>query len=145
MSIKTWKEEFYPVAPKKRMSTLEAIEHSLRKWEGLRKSNLKKHDVFKIFFGDNIVESDSSECFLVNSSTCALCQKFYKSEISRDEDGNFVSLSNCAKCPLAKVLENPCDHGEEKSPYGEFVNNGNPAPMISALKKALRMEKKNDQ
>jgi len=45
MTIKTWKEEFYKVKPSKRMSKVEAIQHSLLKWQGLTKSNLKKHGV----------------------------------------------------------------------------------------------------
>lgn len=95
MSIKTWKEEFYPVKPRKSMTTKEAIEHSLRKWEGLRKSNLKKHGLEQVFWGDAILESVG------------------------DERG-------------------------DQSVYGKWVDGGNPVLMITALKKCLRKEEKND-
>lgn len=39
MSLETWKEEFYPI-PADEVPESQALAHSLRKWEGLRKENL---------------------------------------------------------------------------------------------------------
>jgi len=147
MSIKTWKEEFYPVKPRKSMTTKEAIEHSLRKWEGLRKSNLNKHGLIRGFWGDAILEGgDEFERMTIGSDSCALCKKFYSSsEIEADEDdGNFIVVDKCSKCPLAHVLGEPCDGRGDQSVYGKWVDSGNPVPMIAALKKALRKEEKNE-
>lgn len=38
MSLKTGKEEFYPVAPSEKMTKIVAIEHSILKWTGLSKA-----------------------------------------------------------------------------------------------------------
>lgn len=40
MSLKTWKLEFYPVEAST-VSKEDALDHSLRKWEGLTEENLK--------------------------------------------------------------------------------------------------------
>ena len=44
MSIESWKAEFYPT-PADEASKDQAIAHSLRKWEGLRKENLDRHEL----------------------------------------------------------------------------------------------------
>ena len=46
MSLKTWKKEFYPIsASRVRKDAIAAIEHSLRKWRGLTKDQMKRHGV----------------------------------------------------------------------------------------------------
>lgn len=136
MSLKTWKAEFYPVAPKKSMTTKEAIEHSLAKWIGLRKKNLKKHEVG--IFSNNMLANLSHETgFLeIDASSCALCKKFYA------PDSVFVDDEvGCPNCPLRNVLGEVCDADPSESPYCVFIENGNPEPMIKALKKALKEHK----
>lgn len=52
MSLITWKAKFYPEPANARMSKRDALLHSLRKWEGLTKENLKKHDAeFQVMRG----------------------------------------------------------------------------------------------
>ncbi len=43
MGIATWKKEFYP--PISKVTRANAIDHSLKKWIGLREENLKRHDL----------------------------------------------------------------------------------------------------
>lgn len=120
MSIKTWTNEFYPVEPSKRMTKLQAIEHSLRKWEGLRDSNLKKHGCVK---NGRFIDDGSLGGYLaINGESCALCVKYY------DED------KECEKCPLYKSLGNRACDGLENE-YSQWYRNGNPLPMIKALRK----------
>ncbi len=47
MSLATWKAEFYPFTAEKCAAEFpeEALDHSIRKWEGLSPENLKKHGV----------------------------------------------------------------------------------------------------
>lgn len=132
MSLKTWKAEFYPVAPKKSMTTKEAIEHSLAKWIGLRKKNLKKHGITVGFFRDAMFDDSSAKGFEINGSTCALCKKFY----------NHDAENECEKCPLFSVLGKACDDGDnDDSPFYLWMLEKKPEPMIKALKKALKEHK----
>lgn len=85
MSIKTWKEEFYPRSAASRMSNKAAIEHSIKKWEGLLPENLKKHGVVLDRCGD--IHDDEVK-FEISDLSCALCQKYF--------------WECCIKCPLYK-------------------------------------------
>ena len=122
MSIQTWLDEFMPKKPTKRMTKRQAVEHSLRKWEGLTKKNLKKHGVS---VGWKKIRDDEWNEFGINDESCALCIKYRKNE-------------NCGKCPLAQTLGGKsCDDFD--MPYavwalGDCVN---PLPMIKALRKTL--------
>lgn len=105
MSLQTWKEEFYHREPSKRMTTLEAIDHSLLKWEGRRKENLEKHGLINSDT-DMIIEKDSDgysddETFMFDGTTCALCVKFFDHR-APDRAGA------CNKCPLYKSGHAPC-------------------------------------
>lgn len=131
MSIESWKAEFYPI-PAEDCPKEQAITHSLRKWEGLRKDALGRHaigltDSGFLIGGDRTI-------FLVNASSCALCEHFYN-EANEDEP--------CANCPLAIArggfacdCEKPCEHN---SPWAAWQYNKwhDPEPMIAALKAAL--------
>ena len=144
MSLKTWKKEFYPKAAS-RVAKKEATAHSLRKWQGLTKTNLKKHEL-KI--ADNYVvpiialyPEDRNfyyDGFFVNEQTCALCKKFLDEEADNHA---------CSKCPLYKALGNiSCaswdDETKKDGPYEIWLQKSNPIPMINALKKTLALEKK---
>ncbi len=131
MTLQSWKNEFYPVKPSKRMSKKSAIEHSLRKWIGLMPKNLKKHGLVKC--GKFIQEkSDSTTDLQINDESCALCVKFIDNDPPDNEN-------ECHKCPLCKSLGKPCDASVffEKSPYTSWSMLDDPKPMIKALKKAL--------
>jgi hypothetical protein len=123
MSLKTWKKEFYPVEPKKRMTKKQAIEHSLRKWTGLLPSNLVKHGVYKMSKYIQGFEN-STDDLRIDGNSCALCVKYIEAK------------DNCEACPLAKYLGHPCDM-EEEYPYTLWLDSENPKPMIKALKKLL--------
>lgn len=88
MSLKTWKEEFYPVEAEtlKSATDKECLEHALKKWSGVRKDNLNKH---KIAHMRGKVGGPEENLFL-NRDTCALCAKHYTGS----------TLDPCGKCPL---------------------------------------------
>lgn len=133
MSLESWKAEFYPVeadhVPKE-----EAIAHSLRKWEGLRPANLRKHGVVKIYNYGGLLDEQypTAVGFSVDSDSCALCVLY--------ADTN----CNCGSCPVACSRGNtPCDEcieDEKCSPYESFRRESNPEPMIQALEGAQRWE-----
>lgn len=122
MSIKTWKEEFYLVdardVPKE-----EALAHSIKKWRGLTPENLAKHDLRRL---GSYLHDDYGACayFGIDTSSCALCTHYY-------------SPGECYGCPLYQHLGARCDNDLD-SPYGIFVGDGDPKPMIVALKGSIR-------
>ncbi len=122
MSLVTWKAEFYPVIAQS-CPIEDAVAHSIRKWEWLRKENLEKHVLCKTF-GD-IIDQEGSY-LAIDSSSCALCRHYDASDY-------------CEECPLAIAREGmPCYVAmkEEKgvSPYYAW-STGDPEPMIMWLKK----------
>ena len=134
MSLQTWMDEFYPTPAQKFPTELEAVEHSLRKWKGLTRENLEKHGV--IHRGWNI-RDDNDTRLLIDSTTCALCQRHTKDE----ED-----FANCDKCILKKVNVSefdgqhygcdPAMPGHDYSIFYVFIVRSNPQPMIELLEKA---------
>ena len=126
MSIDTWIEEYYPVPASADMSTKEAIEHSLKKFEGLQEVNLLRHHVI---LSGQIVYDEMSD-FTFDIDTCALCKKFH-------------NIYGCHNCPLVRAGFLHCDTSNKKvnSAYQELTRNSNPFPMIEQLKKVLELEK----
>ena len=101
------------------------------KWDGLRRENLDRHGLSN----DKplILKDANDDTFNVNSLSCALCM--------RNDD-------NCSKCPMtAARLGVPCDQytcDEVLSPWDAWFKDGDPEPMIKALKlkeKALLIKK----
>lgn len=135
MSLKSWKQEFYPITASEAADTLDlvgAVKHAIQKWTGLRKENLDKHECrqndrnkFRVMY--------KRSRFQVDTESCSLCQMFL--------DRNF----NCNGCPLFESRgEIRCDGEmakERNSPYNEWLDTGNPAPMLRALRKALKWAK----
>lgn len=122
MSLKTWKEEFYPVSANK-VSKQDALEHSIKKWEGLRLENLKRHGLIQNRRA--ITEDRSFAYFNIDSDSCALCQ-------------HYAGKNSCIGCPLYHIRHNTkCDVRNFEisvdAVYHEFVNNENPEPMIKEL------------
>ena len=137
MSLKTWKAEFYPKPPRKRMTKREAIEHSLRKWKGLRGKALQRHKV--AISVDAVIDARDldlvvreQDCLEIDMDSCALCAKYFN-----EEGYSFLSEedSSCDKCPLAKLLGTSCDN--RGGPYRTWRDTGDPEPMIRALKALL--------
>ena len=130
MSLKTWKEEFYPIEPSSTFSKKEAIEHSILKWTGLLPENMSKHNL-QVRVG-SIIDIPNAESLSIDTTTCALCRLFY----IEDDNGDI-----CEDCPLMDYLDMRCDdtENEDGSPYGEFCETGNPEKMISSLRGALNL------
>ena len=130
MSIETWKDEFYPIpADDKRLRTRVAcLEHSIRKWVGLRKANLKKHGCFASTRTLPNIEDKDGNCFYVSMSSCALCVRW------GCEDGSRSS------CPIVQALGFSCDSAEGfgTSLWDRWNWDSDPEPMIRALRKVLR-------
>lgn len=127
MSLQSWKAEFYPVKPKKGWTTLKAVQHSLRKWEGALPKNCKKHGV--VFEELDIKEyapdqfSPDLDIFEFGSKSCALCVKYQKYNASTYTD-------ICGKCPLNN--NGPMGFGcDGKSAFAKSWDD--PKPMIRAL------------
>lgn len=127
MSAETWIKEFYPVSAHDVESEIGAVNHSLRKWEGLRKSSLNAHGL-------------EIPPISVSSSTCSLCL-----------------LYGCSDCPITKAIGISCDYTfdvdmneiqddddefvppdgfDSRSPWMHWNYNMNPEPMILALQLA---------
>jgi hypothetical protein len=145
MSIRTWKKEFYPIDADE-TTKAKAIEHSLKKWIGLRKANLEKHRLQQgQFLGASYgtLVSASGPVFTVDSRSCSLCFHYLDKEVSISGDDS--DDTPCTTCPLYKAngkrsCVNP--DGGVYSPYTAFVTGNDPEPMIALLEKALARQKK---
>lgn len=125
MSLETWLEEFVPISSEETPQRA-ALLHSLKKWKGFRHDNLAKHGVAHKPISCYIVQIDTPyKMYSVSSRNCALCAWY---ECRKSED-------NLPACPLSVVLGSPCD-GPNR-PYGLWVYNGDPEPMIEALQKTV--------
>lgn len=127
MTLKTWKEDFYPISAQDaaELSWKEAVQHSLRKWEGFLPENLEAHQVIikkpdprKHEYALKLMEPGSKSYLPISADTCSLCVK---------------SDSYCEKCPIVKMRERPCDSDE----FSHMVKLIAPIPMIELLKKTL--------
>ena len=127
MSLKTWMAEFYP-APARDALKEQAVEHSLRKWIGLRKENLERHGIVD-------AEPYSIGTMHIDASSCALCKHYWS---LNDEHA-------CVMCPLAIVrggVSCDCPTAEEglSGPLSVWRSRCDPEPMIAWLKKAKAWE-----
>ena len=133
MSFQSWQKEFYP-KPADRTSKASATAHSLQKWLGLTKKNLKKHQC-KMVYGR--VLSESGGGLDIDAASCALCHHYFH-----------YDRNDCGKCPLYLVRGSvKCDHTmatEERDPYGLGTNcdGGAPSRMIFWLRKAVQFSQK---
>ncbi len=134
MSLDSWKAEFYAVeADPWNGSTLEAIEHSLKKWRGLRRANMVRHNVFKEERIALIRDADTIQPLALGGNTCALCTLFYDaSAIARRK--SLDDLPECHLCPLVKSGRASCE--QSLSPYMHWAKSGDPEKMIADLKHA---------
>lgn len=150
MSIKTWKEEFYPVDAEEfeNASDEECIKHALQKWKGALPENCEKHE---ISYEDHLIfEPRSSDLpFVFNGRNCSLCQKYNDS--CRDNDDDF--------CPIVRFLGESCDDSinhytskinldeETKNNFHEayYEAQNNPAIVIELLTHVLNFVKRENQ
>ncbi len=115
MSLETWKAEFYPVEAASEEALADPIRHSLVKWTGLLQENLNKHAVF---VSEHMLKEGGGGWLPISSATCALCVTY--EEIC------------CNGCPL-DMANKTCVTGVN-NPWSIWVEDGDPKPMIEALK-----------
>lgn len=126
----SWRKIYYPIEASEaaKGSMLDAVKHSLKKWTGLTKANLKKYGL-RNAYGLIGTKYQPYE-FWADDDTCSLCNKYLH------KDGN------CRKCPLYIVRDGvQCDSqmdAEKESPYGLFIAKGKPTQMIKWLRKAKK-------
>lgn len=121
MSIQTWKYKYYseldPVNPPKGRA---AIEHSLKKWRGLRPEVLQEHELCQDSADHRYIfeefESDPDGMW-IDCSSCALCLEFH---------------SDCERCPIEGACEEP------DAEFVLWMDSGDPEPMIQRLEEALK-------
>lgn len=126
MSIETWKVEFYPV-PASEVAAEDALQHSLRKWIGLREENLSKHACETNF---RSVSSGQGERLRIDGKSCALCLLSYKEM----EPG-------CEECPIVKLTGMSCD-SDKQSPWWAWTNGEGPEAMIAVLQECIAEQEK---
>lgn len=134
MSIQTWLEKYIPVpADDSSIKTwLQATQHAIRKWEGLRYVNLFKEGMRKCTYC-SIIDSSQGVKLTIGYDCCALCQMV---ESKGKLSGN--GYLGCDKCPLYRVRGTECDsrrRDEEISPWVAFTRDGDPEPMLFWLRK----------
>lgn len=117
MGIRSWKKEFY--SPLSKVSRKGALAHALKKWIGLRASNLKRHGL-KVGEYKDIFDIDEKSTFLadprlyVDGSSCALC----------------IHYDECDECPIFVATGTHC-----KDQFDKWYHSGDPEPMIRLLKR----------
>ena len=114
MSLSSWKKEFYPCEANSKEALKDPLKHSLRKWQGLTKKNLKKHGMKWDECGDRVIFDKDGEDFWVNGHSCACCRKVN---------------DDCGKCVISARCEDA---------YIEPIENQDPRPILNLLKKAIR-------
>ena len=125
MSFKSWCKEFYPV-PADKVGKADALEHSIRKWQGLLPGALKRHGL-RLQNG-GLYRGDELE-LCIGANSCALCiyyPQFY-----------------CLGCPLVKVRNATCDNicsDEVISPYHSMYHDNDPKPMLRWLRRARKVK-----
>lgn len=128
MSLESWKREFYPV-PAPRAKEWKAAAHSLRKWIGLSRANLKRHGLEKAD-GSHMIKQRGGGLMMHGTETCALCCQY--------DDG--TEENSCGPCPLYAALDNDKCAGDKNDVYGKWLHRGHAGPMIRALRKAVKIE-----
>lgn len=122
MSLATWKPKHYPI-PASKCTEDGALEHTLQKYLGTRKTALKRHRLVAI----NGTLTDGVYKFGFGHKTCALCT-FYRAD------------RHChSACPLLRETGMLC--GRHGSAYDRWCETGDPEPMIRALRRAIKKQK----
>ena len=122
MSLNSWKKEYYVGRVRTAgKGALTAVEHSLKKWEGLLPKNLKKHGVH--ISHNEVYNPETGASFPIDCTSCALCH----STIDK------YQTIDCNECTITHATGQRCDGNN--SPYSAFLDHSNPKPMIKVLKK----------
>lgn len=126
MSLATWKKKFYATPASSVRGRVNCVKHSLRKWRGLRKSNLRAHDILQDYKN---IYGIAGECLTIDEVSCALCQQYVDDS---------ALAQRCIRCPLSKTLDDRRCDWKEDSPYGKWLETGDALPMIRALERTLK-------
>ena len=139
MSLERWKREYYPINASEfeDKTLLEAVEHSLKKWEGLSEEVVEEYNLSFTCVSAGKVAYSKLEGMPINGSTCSLCVK----QSSR------IYYTGCNGCALYVSLGGvSCsDDSLEPSPYRKMMESGDPTSMIEALRKTVEMVKDNPE
>lgn len=145
MSVETWKKEFYPEKAKSK-SLLVLAKRCLKKWEGLKKQNLKKHKVIPL--GHELYfeyKNYDKEWFQLGKPSCPFCymaEEKIEEIMQKDNNANISELRRniCNYCHIKKSVGRGCDTPikDSFSPWGEFFNNHDPLPMIDLINEYIR-------
>jgi len=118
MSIANWKKEFFHTPMP--LTRIAAIKHSIRKWEGLKEVNRRKHGLtLSKHYPDMITDDDASIGMYIDGTNCALCELF----------------DLCSGCPVNTVTGTNCE-----MQWGAWVAKQATGPMLKVLHKALAAE-----
>lgn len=128
-SAEDWIDKYYPT-PASKVSFGDALEHSIRKWEGLDPKVLEEHGLES--YGPLIcpIGYNTAVLLVIDDESCALCR-------TTPDD-------SCEGCVLYHSRgDKPCDvtlPEEETNPYDAFCEHSDNKPMLEALKKCLPKE-----
>lgn len=133
-----WVKKYYPT-PAAKCPKSKALEHSVRKWEGLQKSVLRDYGLTLaegVLWAPAYRTGTNDDCpaynvvLQIDAGSCSLCHHY----MPEDED------DDCLSCPLFNLLGKRCDDfGEDdaRSLYMRATRDGDMAAMLNALKKAV--------
>jgi hypothetical protein len=121
MSLFTWKQKYFSDIHEAAEDPITAVEHSLKKWKGLKAKNLAKHDL-KIVMND-VYDPDLEIELGIDSGSCALCLWS-----GRDCEDDY----DCTQCPIYEITGKVCDG--LGSPFAAWLEHNDPEPMIKVLK-----------
>lgn len=124
MSKESWLAEFYPESAEEPKTAKAATEHALRKWNGLLRENLIRHECAMNERNSRVCEN-GYEVLIVDGATCALCA--------------WLGHTTCVGCPISECTGDECN-----TEFMTFRKTGNPKPMIELLEKTLTWVNEND-
>ena len=125
MSIATWKKEFYPT-PADQCTAANALDHSIRLWEGARKSSLKAHGLRKGGReGTDLIDDDFNTFFLTARNHCALCLNYRSCMLD--------SVPDQETCPIARMIGGTCFDACDV-----WHEEDDARPMLTLLKRVKR-------
>lgn len=103
MSIATWKKEYVSGIRAASKDPMKALEHSIHKWEGLRKENLDRHQVQYSFHRVASYKPVSGiyDSLEIGGNSCALC--IYAKPFKNPEQ------NDCSRCPIDEMTGKNCE------------------------------------
>lgn len=130
MSLKTWKAVFYPESATKPRTWIDATKHSIQKWKGLSKTNIKRHKLKSA--GGELYEADDDTLggvpsMVISDENCALCRR------AQAKSSSYM----CHVCPIFEMRGKSCCDGRDNEYYSWIVS-GNHKPMLKLLKQTLK-------